>query len=144
MSTSQNTGRPEAAFLKPSQIPAADRGNGNKTIPLVTRQTGTREMLNGITIIGPGSAIALHKHNCEESVLVLSGSGFAEVGGVEHAVEPMDTTWIPAEVPHRFRNGSDTQELRIFWTYASVDATRTSMETGETHPVAAEHAKRMA
>jgi hypothetical protein len=30
--------------------------------------------------------------------------------------------------------------MRIFWTYASIEATRTLVATGETRPVAAEHA----
>jgi quercetin dioxygenase-like cupin family protein len=98
-------------------------------------------MLTGITIIGPGSAIPHHFHNCEETVLVLEGTGWAEIGRDIHEVGPLDTTWIPAEVPHRFRNGSAEAILKIFWVYASVDATRTLVSTGETRPVSAEHAK---
>lgn len=134
---------PQAVRLRPSEIPAADRGGGNRTVPLVTRAVGTRQMLNGITIIAPGSAIPLHTHNCEESVLVLEGSGIAEIDGRSYRVERLDTTWIPAGVPHRFRNASQSDALHIFWTYASVDATRTLVETGETRPVSAEHAKRV-
>jgi hypothetical protein len=44
-------------------------------------------------------------------------------------------------VPHRFRNISSTAPMKILWIYGSVDATRTLVETGETHPVSAEHAK---
>lgn len=44
-----------------------------------------------------------------------------------------------AEVPHRFRNASDTEPMRILWTYASVDATRTLVETGVTNRVDVEH-----
>ena len=97
-------------------------------------------MLTGITVIGPGSAIQRHFHNCEETVLVLEGSGFAEVGDETREVTAADTTWIPPEVPHRFRNGSTTEPMKIFWVYASIDATRTLVETGETRPVSAEHA----
>ena len=53
----------------------------------------------------------------------------------------MDTTFIPPNVPHRFRNKSDTEPMKILWIYASVNATRTLVETGETRPVAAEHAR---
>ena len=127
------------AVLKPAQIPAADRGGGNRTIPLVSRGVGSEQMLNGITIIAPGSAIPLHYHNCEESVIVLEGHGFAEVGGKTHEVAVHDTTWIPANVPHCFRNGSIGKELKIFCTYASADATRTLVTTGETRSVSSEH-----
>ena len=128
------------AVFRPADLPSADRGGGNRTIPLVTRATGTRQMLNGITVIAPNSAIALHTHNCEETVMVIAGSAVAEIDGAEHALGLHDTTWVPAGLPHRFRNPSATEELRIFWVYASTDATRTLVETGETRPVSAEHA----
>lgn len=134
----------KAALMRPDQMPSVDRGGGNRTIPLVTRSTGTQQMLTGMTLIGPGSAIPWHYHDCEETVLVLEGEGFAEVGEEVHPVKPMDTTWIPSNLPHRFRNGSSEKPLKIFWVYASVDATRTMVETGETRPVSAEHTKKSA
>ncbi|UJX46190.1 cupin domain-containing protein [Xanthobacter sp. YC-JY1] len=130
------------ALMRPDQMPSVDRGGGNRTIPLVGRGTGSQQMLTGMTIIGPGSAIPWHFHNCEETVLVLEGEGFAEVGDEVHPVKPMDATWIPCNLPHRFRNGSSEKPLKIFWVYASIDATRTMLETGETRPVSAEHAKK--
>ena len=129
------------AFLRPDDMPTVDRGGGNRTIPLVGRGVGSTQMLTGITVIGPGSAIPRHHHNCEETVLVLEGHGFAEVGDAVRPVQEMDTTWIAPEVPHRFRNGSNTAVLKIFWVYAAIDATRTLEATGETRPVAAEHAR---
>ena len=129
------------AALRPAEIKPAERGGGARTIPLVTKRIGSASLLNGITSFEPGAAIPLHTHNCEESVMVLEGSAVAEIDGVVHELGPHDTTWIPSDVPHRFRNASDTEPMRIFWTYASVDATRTLVETGETRSVAAEHAK---
>jgi putative monooxygenase len=138
-------GRPESSeqpvILRPAELPTTDRGGGNKTIPLVTPRVGSRQMLNGITAIAPGKAIGLHEHNCEESVIVLEGQGMVELDGVDHPVGTFDTTWVPAGVPHRFKNTSDAQPLRIFWTYASPGATRTLIATGETHSIASEHTK---
>lgn len=130
----------ESAVLRPAERPMADRGGGARTIPLVTPGCGAREMLNGITIFDPGAAIGLHFHDCEESVMVLEGDAIAVLDGVEHRLGAGDTTWIKAGVPHFFRNASGSQPMRIFWTYASVEATRTLVATGETRPVAAEHA----
>lgn len=127
------------AILRPSDLPVNDRGNGARTIPLVTRACGSTSVINGITEIDPGAAIGLHKHNCEESVMVLEGEAIAEVDGVDYPLKAGDTTWIPPEVPHRFRNVGDTK-MRIFWTYATIDATRTMIETGETRTIDAEHA----
>jgi hypothetical protein len=44
-------------------------------------------------------------------------------------------------VSHRFRNQSATEPMKIFWTYASVHATRTLTESGQTSPISAEHNK---
>lgn len=127
------------ALLKPAQLAARDRGGGIRTTPLVTAKVGSRQMLNGITVIDPGAAVPLHIHNCEESVLVVSGSGRARIDGAEHDVGPNDLTWIPAGVPHFFRNPSASEPLAIFWTYASIDATRTILATGITMRIDEEH-----
>ena len=125
--------------LRPSNIPARQRGGGAKTIPLVTRRTGSTSFINGITIFEPGAAIQMHKHNCEESVLMLEGTAVAEINGVEYPVHAGDITFIPAGMPHRFRNTSTTEGMRILWTYASVNATRTLIETGDTRSIDEEH-----
>lgn len=128
-----------AAVLRPSEIPARQRGGGAKTIPLVTRRTGSSSFINGMTIFEPGAAIPLHRHNCEESVLLLEGEAIAEIAGVEYPIAAGDVTFIPAEVPHRFRNASKTAGMKILWTYASVDATRTLVATGDTRSIDEEH-----
>lgn len=125
--------------LRPSEIPARQRGGGAKTIPLVTRRTGSTSFINGITIFEPGAAIPLHKHNCEESVLLLEGTAVAEIDGVEYSIQAGDVTFIPADIPHRFRNVSDSVGMKILWTYASVDATRTLVATGDTRSIDEEH-----
>lgn len=128
-------------ILRQAEQPVADRGNGNKTIPLVSGTVGSKQMLNGITVIAAGQAIGLHTHNCEESVIVLEGKAVAELDGVDHPLDTFDTTWLPADVPHRFKNPSKEKTLRIFWTYASPDATRTLVATGETHSIGSEHTR---
>jgi mannose-6-phosphate isomerase-like protein (cupin superfamily) len=70
--------------------------------------------------------------------MVIEGQAIAEIDGVRYHLDTNDTTWIPANVPHRFLNASD-RPMRIFWTYASVDATRTLLATGETRSIDAEH-----
>ncbi|MFD0849092.1 cupin domain-containing protein [Sphingosinicella xenopeptidilytica] len=131
-----------AALLRPETLVVRDRGGGIRTRPMVTAKVGSRQMLNGVTVIDPGCAVPLHIHNCEESVLVLSGTGRAHIDGDEHDVRPRDLTWIPAGVPHFFRNVSDRDPLEIFWTYASIDATRTIVATGVTTRIDEEHGER--
>lgn len=127
--------------LRPGERPMANRGGGARTIPMVTPGCGSTQLLNGFTLFEPGAAIAMHFHNCEESVLMVEGDAIATIDGVEYALTVGDTTWLPPNVPHYFRNASDTRPMRIFWIYASVDATRALVETGDTRPIAAEHSK---
>ena len=129
----------KASIFRPDRIPAHARGDGARTIPLVNRASGTTGFINGITIFEPGAAIPLHKHNCEESVMLLEGKAIAEIDGERHDLEPRDTTFIPANLPHRFINASKTEPMKVLWIYASVDATRTLIETGDTRSIDAEH-----
>jgi putative monooxygenase len=128
-----------AVILRPAEIPARQRGGGASTIPLVSQQVGAKVFLNGITRFEPGAAIAEHFHNCDESVLVIKGSAIAHIEGGEHAVGVGDTSFIPEGVRHYFENASATDELHIFWTYSSVDATRTIVATGVTTRIDEEH-----
>jgi quercetin dioxygenase-like cupin family protein len=136
--TAGDDGRP-AVVLRSADIPARARGGGASTIPLVSQQVGAKDFLNGITKFGPGSAIAEHFHNCDEFVLVITGSAVAHIDGVAYNVEVGDTSFIPAGIHHYFENASDTEEMHIFWTYASVDATRTIVATGVTARIDEEH-----
>lgn len=129
----------KAAILRPGEITPRERGGGARTIPLVNALIGARGALSGITEFGPDAAIALHFHNCEETVMVLEGAAVAEVDGTEHALGPGDTSWIPAGTHHRFRNASSSERMRIYWTYASIDATRTIVATGVTTRIDEEH-----
>lgn len=130
---------PKGVVLYPDRMKAYERGGGARTVPLVGPKIGAKSFLNGMTIFGPGAAIPLHTHNCEESVLLLEGAAIAEIDGAEHAVMAGDVTFIPAGVPHRFRNTSRDKGMTILWTYASVDATRTLVATGDTRAIDDEH-----
>lgn len=130
---------PVPKIFRPSEIPAVARGGGVKSIPLLTKRTGSTSFINGVTIFPAGGSVPLHKHNCEESVLVLEGNAIAEIAGEEFAVRTGDVTFIPEGVHHRFRNISQSDEMKILWTYASVDADRTIIATGETRRIDDEH-----
>lgn len=130
-----------ARIFHPSEIAPVPRGGGVRTIPLLTGKTGATSFINGMTIFPIGGSVPLHMHNCDESVLVLEGDAIAEIAGEEHRLTREDMTCIPKGMHHRFRNGSHTQELKILWTYASVDADRTIIATGETRRIDDEHSQ---
>jgi putative monooxygenase len=126
-------------ILRPAEIPARDRGGGARTIPLVTKQVGAKAFLNGVTTFGPGGAIAEHTHNCDESVVILEGNAIVHIDGIAHSVSVGDTSFVTAGIRHYFENASTTEEMTIFWTYSSVDATRTIVATGVTTRIDEEH-----
>lgn len=125
--------------LRPARIKSFDRGGNARTTPLVTPKLGAKTFINGITEIGPDAAIPFHSHNCEESILLLEGRAAMDIEGETMELQPLDITWVPPNVVHRFRNLSRTEPMKILWTYASPAATRTLAESGATNLVVAEH-----
>ena len=119
-------------------MPTIKRVGGTFTTQMVIPKCGAESLLNGFTNIPPSAAIPLHYHNCEESVLIVQANATVEVDGEQFSASLGDVTWLPAKVPHRFINSSASESLRIFWTYASITATRTLLGTGETGPILAE------
>jgi quercetin dioxygenase-like cupin family protein len=129
----------QPTILRPGQLPRSDRGGNVFTTLLVSSRIGARGFMNGITEFLPGAAVAFHNHNCEESAILLEGEAILDIDGRELRLAPLDTTWIPPNVVHRLRNASPDKPLKIFWTYASPEATRTLASNGETRLVASEH-----
>ena len=82
------------------------------------------------SLIGAGVARALAARG-DEVVCLVEGEAVAEIAGQFHELKPYDTTFVPAGVPHCFRNRG-RGPMRIYWTYASGHVTRTVVATGET------------
>ena len=118
--------------IRAGQVERFDRGAGVVTLPYVGRWNAEgNRVTTGITVFGPGTAIPLHTHNVEESVLVLEGEAAAVVGQDSFELEAGDATWVPAGVPHRFANRGQGP-MRIYWVYGGREVTRTIVATGET------------
>jgi quercetin dioxygenase-like cupin family protein len=121
----------EAHILRIDSLPVVDRGNGIQTVPLVTKELGSKNITTGITRFPVGTKVPMHSHNCDEQVTILEGEAEAELDGQRHRLHAYDTTLVPANKPHRFVNVGTTP-LAILWIYTSTEVTRTFSESGET------------
>ena len=119
-----------ARLLHFKEIKTIDRGAGIYSTPLIVEATGATSFSSGITTFPPGASIAEHTHNTDEQVTLLEGEGIAEIEGRQQPVDVYDTTFIPANVPHRFINRGE-DHMRIMWVYGSTYVTRRYVETGE-------------
>ena len=69
----------------------------------------------GIQVLEPGASIRKHAHErCREVLFCYSGSGWAEIDGVRHAVQPETMMLLGRGVQHTVHNTGDTQ-MRILW-----------------------------
>lgn len=108
-----------------------DRGNGVRSLPLAGLNSGSEEILSGMTEIPPGGEIPLHHHNTDEFIYVISGRAVVTIDGAERPVEGGDSTLVFAGIRHRYVNIGEGP-LRILWVYGDVRATRTIAATGVT------------
>lgn len=124
----------DGVIVKYEEIVPFSRGDGVQTRLMLGKRTAESvPFTTGTTIFPAGCAAPLHSHNCAEQVTILEGTAEALVGGEVVKLGAMDTTFIPAEVPHYFRN-TGPGRLVILWIYGAREVTRTFTESGETVP----------
>ncbi len=115
----------ECTIVKVDQVKVLDRGQGIRTIPLITHvSVDNPAFTTGISTYPKGQGAPLHAHNVPEQVTLLEGVGEVEIDGVVTPLKQYDSTYIPGNVTHAFRNTGD-QPMKILWVYASSHVTRT-------------------
>lgn len=73
---------------------------------------GVKTMEVWLQTMAPGAATPVHRHACEEVILVLSGFGTCTVGDETIAFGPNSTLILEPDVVHQIVNTSD-QEMRL-------------------------------
>jgi len=63
--------------------------------------------------IEAGAATPVHRHACEEAIVILEGSGTLTIEGQETAFGPNSTLIIPADVIHQIVNTGNTKMVLI-------------------------------
>ena len=125
---------PNGFSVRYDQVSVFSRGDGVETRLLVGKENAAdTPFTSGTTVFPPGCGAPLHSHNCAEQVTILQGTAEAMINGKTNVLGPLDTSFVPANASHYFRN-TGAEPLIILWIYGAQDVTRTFTETGETVP----------
>ena len=107
------------------KIKPIERGGGVLTTPLTTHFSAPdAKFTTGMSVYPVGKGAPLHVHNCDEQVTLLEGIGEVEIEGHVTPLKQYDSTYIPGNKVHAFRN-TGSVPMRILWIYASMQVTRT-------------------
>jgi mannose-6-phosphate isomerase-like protein (cupin superfamily) len=75
-------------------------------------EQGVKTMEVWLQTMAPGAATPVHRHACEEVILILSGSGTCTVAGETLSFGRNSTLVLEADVVHQIVNTSD-EEMRL-------------------------------
>lgn len=108
-----------------------DRGSGVVTRLFCNEGICGARVTTGTTTLPVGKSVAMHHHNCDEQIVILSGRAEAEFQGKRRPIGPMEVAFIPQGEVHCFHNVGDEPVLMLF-IYDAGEVTRTFAATGET------------
>jgi quercetin dioxygenase-like cupin family protein len=90
-------------IVRDADLPAFER-MGNSMQGLSTPSRGAEEVMVWRTRVAPGGGPPEHKHDHEEVVVIVAGTGrLVEEDGTEYAFGPGDTIHAPAGSVHELR-----------------------------------------
>lgn len=80
---------------------------GIEHVTLAGSENGLKSLSIWKQSVAPGSATPPHRHDCEEVVLIETGSGELHMDGKVHRFGPDTTLVVPRNVPHQIINVGD-------------------------------------
>lgn len=89
------------------------------TLPGIVHRTlaGPRDGMKSMEIwmqtIAPGAETPMHRHDCEEVIVVLQGSGTCEIEGTVRSFGPGSTLIVPPNAVHRIANTGKEEMLAV-------------------------------
>lgn len=121
----------EPLILTTDDIKVYDRGGGVRTRLFCSRERCGAEVTTGTTTLPAGRSVALHSHNCDEQIVILSGHAEVECRGKRLPIGPMEVAYMPKGEVHCFHNVGD-EEVEMLFIYADGSVSRTFAASGET------------
>jgi quercetin dioxygenase-like cupin family protein len=104
----------------------------HRTLPEITMRQGIRGQFlaskdlgaTGVSLLAntvdPGAAAPLHLHTVEETMLVLEGTVWVQVGAERLTLGPHHTVIIPPGTPHAWGNAG-ASVAKLLWAFAGPD-----------------------
>lgn len=100
---------------------------------LASRTQGINGMEVWLQTIAPGAATPVHRHACEEVIVILRGSGQVTIEGEEVKFGPNSTIIVPPDAVHQLVN-SGPEEMFLIGVLG-VTPVRVTTAEGETIPL---------
>ncbi|MBS1807078.1 MAG: cupin domain-containing protein [Acidobacteria bacterium] len=93
--------------------------------------------VNGLEVwmqtVAPGAATPIHRHACEEVIVILRGTGQVDIAGEETQFGPNSTIIVPPDAVHQLIN-SGTEEMFLIGVLG-VSPVNVTTSAGEKIPL---------
>ena len=119
-----------------AELPEIDMRQGIRGKFLSHQDLGAAGCSLLVNTVEPGADAPLHKHTVEETMLVLEGAVWVQIGAERATVGANHTVIIPAHTPHAWGNAGGTT-AKLLWAFAGPnpfdDATYLEGEPPQLH-----------
>lgn len=99
---------------------------------LAGAQDGMQQLEMWMQTIAPHQGTPMHRHKCEEIIVILKGRGQCTIDGVATEFGPNSTLAIPSDAVHCIENTGDEE----MWLVAALAAAPVKVRTGDGDPMA--------